>query len=122
MAPGSQVGSTGLDMRLSRPFFSRAARNSRMVRCVIGCPLVRTDRIPRHSLCIESTANMNAPLKKLDELKHLAFDGVRSGYVPPRTLRTLKKLNSPKKATKETDPASFDVVRPRLWNVNEEHG
>ena len=26
---------------------------------------------------------MNAPLKKLSELTGLAFDGVRSGYVPP---------------------------------------
>jgi len=27
---------------------------------------------------------MNAPLKKLSELTGIAFDGVRTGYVPPR--------------------------------------
>src|SRR6266850_601330 len=30
---------------------------------------------------------MNAPLKKLSELAGVAFDGVRSGYVPPKKLR-----------------------------------
>jgi N-methylhydantoinase A/oxoprolinase/acetone carboxylase beta subunit len=35
---------------------------------------------------------VNAPLKKLNELTGLAFDGVRSGYVPPKQLRISKKL------------------------------
>jgi len=62
---------------------------------------------------------MNAPLKKLNELTHLAFDGVRSGYVPPAKLSISKKLKLHKKAQADLDPVTFEVVRHALWNVNE---
>ena len=65
---------------------------------------------------------MNAPLKKLNELTGLAFDGVRSGYVPPETLTISPKLKLHRKAKSAIDPVTFEVVRHALWNVNEEHG
>src|SRR5438067_1340483 len=65
---------------------------------------------------------MNAPLKKLSELAGVAFDGVRSGYVPPQKLRISEKLKLHKKSKKDIDPVTFEVVRHALWNVNEEHG
>jgi len=65
---------------------------------------------------------MNAPLKKLSELTGLAFDGVRSGYVPPKRLRISKKLRLHSRGRKDIDPVTFEVVRHALWNVNEEHG
>src|SRR6185436_742919 len=70
----------------------------------------------------ELPRGMNAPLKKLSELTGVAFDGVRSGYVPPRILKISKKLKLHKTAKKEIDPVTFEVVRHALWNVNEEHG
>ena len=65
---------------------------------------------------------MNAPLKKLSELTGVAFDGVRSGYVPPKKLKISPKLKLHRKAKKDIDPVTFEVVRHALWNVNEEHG
>src|SRR5437870_4832867 len=65
---------------------------------------------------------MNAPLKKLNELTGVAFDGVRSGYVPPKRLSISPKLKLHRKAKKNIDPVTFEVVRHALWNVNEEHG
>src|SRR6266850_1307499 len=66
---------------------------------------------------------MNAPLKKLSELAGLvAFDGKRSGYVPPKKLRISPKLKLHRKAKARIDPVTFEVVRHALWNVNEEHG
>src|SRR5437867_13032875 len=65
---------------------------------------------------------MNAPLKKLSELAGVAFDGVRSGYVPPAKLRISEKLKLHKKRKKEIDPVTFEVVRHAVWNVNEEPG
>jgi N-methylhydantoinase B len=65
---------------------------------------------------------VNAPLKKLSELTGVAFDGVRSGYVPPKKLSISKKLVLHKKSKKSIDPVTFEVVRHALWNVNEEHG
>jgi len=65
---------------------------------------------------------VNAPLKKLSELTGVAFDGVRSGYVPPKKLSISKKLRLHKNARKGLDPVTFEVVRHALWNVNEEHG
>ena len=65
---------------------------------------------------------MNAPLKKLSELSGVVFDGVRSGYVPPRVLKISKKLKLHRKAKQDIDPVTFEVVRHALWNVNEEHG
>src|SRR5437879_5527664 len=65
---------------------------------------------------------MNAPLKKLSELTGVVFDGRRSGYVPPKTLSISLKLKLHKKAKKDLDPVTFEVVRHALWNVNEEHG
>src|SRR5260221_13754411 len=65
---------------------------------------------------------MNAPLKKLSDLGGVAFDGVRSGYVPPWVLKIAKKLKLHRKAKKDIGPVTFEVVRHALWNVNEEHG
>jgi hypothetical protein len=41
---------------------------------------------------------MNAPLRKLSELAGVAFDGVRSGYVPPKKLSISPKLTRHRKA------------------------
>jgi N-methylhydantoinase B len=67
---------------------------------------------------------VNAPLKKLSELSlsGLAFDGRRSGYVPPKRLSIAKDLRLHTKFRKRIDPVTFEVVRHALWNVNEEHG
>ncbi|MCD6041298.1 MAG: hypothetical protein K0R40_901 [Burkholderiales bacterium] len=67
---------------------------------------------------------MNAPLKKLSELalSGLAFDGRRSGYVPPKHLSVSKDLRLHRKFRKAIDPVTFEVIRHALWNVNEEHG
>ena len=65
---------------------------------------------------------MNAPLKKLNELAAASFDGVRSGYVPPKKLSIAKKLRLHRKWGRDIDPVTFEVVRHALWNVNEEHG
>ena len=63
-----------------------------------------------------------ATLKKLSELAGVAFDGVRSGYVPPKKLSISSKLKLHRKSKKSIDPVTFEVVRHALWNVNEEHG
>ncbi|MGQ0546827.1 MAG: hydantoinase B/oxoprolinase family protein, partial [Betaproteobacteria bacterium] len=65
---------------------------------------------------------MNAPLKKLSELTGLAFDGRRSGYVPPKRLSIAKSLRLHATYRKSIDPVTFEVIRHALWNVNEEHG
>jgi len=65
---------------------------------------------------------MNAPLKKLSELTGLAFDGRRSGYVPPAKLAISPKLKLHRKWKTSIDPVTFEVIRHALWNVNEEHG
>ena len=62
----------------------------------------------------------DAPLKKLNELSGVAFDGRRRGYVPPSRLTISAKLKLHKKARKDLDPVTFEVVRHALWNVNEE--
>ncbi|MGH8688871.1 MAG: hydantoinase B/oxoprolinase family protein, partial [Burkholderiales bacterium] len=65
---------------------------------------------------------MNAPLRKLSDLTGVEFDGRRTGYVPPKVLRISPTLKLHRKAQKEIDPVTFEVVRHALWNVNEEHG
>ena len=65
---------------------------------------------------------MNAPLRKLNQLTGVAFDGVRSGYVPPQRLSISPKLKLHRRWAKDIDPITFEVVRHALWNVNEEHG
>jgi N-methylhydantoinase B len=67
---------------------------------------------------------VNAPLKKLSELalSGLAFDGRRSGYVPPKRLSISKDLRLHTKYRERIDPVTFEVIRHALWNVNEEHG
>jgi len=65
---------------------------------------------------------VNAPLKKLSELAGLAFDGVRSGYVPPKKLQISSKFETSPEIEKKPRPGDFEVVRHALWNVNEEHG
>src|SRR2546425_3678179 len=65
--------------------------------------------------------SMNAPLKKLNELTGVVFDGRRSGYVPPKRLSISKKLRLHGKAKKDIDPVTFEVVPHTLWNVNAPH-
>ncbi|HEY6822733.1 MAG TPA: hydantoinase B/oxoprolinase family protein [Burkholderiales bacterium] len=65
---------------------------------------------------------MNAPLRKLNELTGIAFDGKRTGYVPPKQLSISPRLKLHRKAKRDLDPVTFEVVRHALWNVNEEHG
>jgi len=68
---------------------------------------------------------MNAPLRKLSELRELSrakFDGRSSGYVPPKKLSISPKLRLHRKWDRTIDPVTFEVVRHALWNVNEEHG
>jgi N-methylhydantoinase B len=65
---------------------------------------------------------MNAPLKKLSELTPELFDGVRTGYVPPKKLRISPKLKMHRNWKTKIDPVTFEVIRHALWNVNEEHG
>src|SRR3990167_2446976 len=61
-------------------------------------------------------------LKKLSELAGVAFDGRRSGYVPPKKLAISPGLKLHRKAQRNIDLVTFEVVRHALWNVNEEHG
>ena len=41
---------------------------------------------------------MNAPLKKLNELTGVVFDGRRSGYVPPKKLSISPEAQAARKA------------------------
>src|ERR671927_1754232 len=65
---------------------------------------------------------MNAPLKKLSELAGVKFDGVRTGYVPPKQLSISPKLKLHGQWDSNNDPVTFEVIRHALWNINEEHG
>jgi len=42
--------------------------------------------------------------------------------VPPKKLSISPRLKLHRKARREIDPVTFEVVRHALWNVNEEHG
>lgn len=51
---------------------------------------------------------MNAPLRKLSELTGVAFDGRRTGYVPPQKLSISPKLKLHRKAQRDIDPVTFE--------------
>ncbi len=57
-----------------------------------------------------------------DGVSHIAFDGVGQGYVPPETLTISPKLRLHREAAVEIDPVTYEVIRHKLWNINEEHG
>lgn len=50
------------------------------------------------------------------------FDGVKHGYVPPSDLTISSKLKLHRDGADEIDPVTFEVIRHKLWNINEEHG
>jgi hypothetical protein len=52
---------------------------------------------------------MNAPLRKLSELAGVAFDGRRSGYVPPKKLAISPKLKLTAK------PGAKSIRSPSKW-------
>ena len=52
----------------------------------------------------------------------IVFDGVNHGYVPPAELRISPKLTLHRDAAQDIDPVTFEVIRHKLWNINEEHG
>jgi N-methylhydantoinase B len=58
---------------------------------------------------------------KVSETKGTAFDGRKTGYVPPKKLLISRKLKLQTKH-KSIDPITYEVVRHALWHVNEEHG
>ena len=59
---------------------------------------------------------------KVSETKDTAFDGRKTGYVPPKKLSISRKLKLQSKHVKSLDPITYEVVRHALWHVNEEHG
>src|SRR5579859_4364180 len=61
-------------------------------------------------------------MPKISEMKDTAFDGVKTGYVPPKKLKISPKLRLQTKAAKAIDPITYEVIRHSLWHVNEEHG
>src|SRR3984893_9393046 len=61
-------------------------------------------------------------MPKLSEMKGAAFDGRKTGYVPPKKLSISPKLKLHSKRVKSIDPITYEVVRHALWHVNEEHG
>ena len=61
-------------------------------------------------------------MPKVSEMKDTAFDGRKTGYVPPKKLSISPKLKLHSKHVKSIDPITYEVVRHALWHVNEEHG
>src|ERR1700719_1251865 len=61
-------------------------------------------------------------MPKVSEMKGTAFDGRKTGYVPPKKLSISRKLKLQSKHVKSIDPITYEVVRHALWHVNEEHG
>ena len=61
-------------------------------------------------------------MPKVSETKGTAFDGRKTGYVPPKKLSISRKLKLQSKHVKNLDPITYEVVRHALWHVNEEHG
>jgi N-methylhydantoinase B len=59
---------------------------------------------------------------KVSETKGTAFDGRKTGYVPPKKLSISRKLKLQSKHVKSIDPITYEVIRHALWHVNEEHG
>ena len=50
-------------------------------------------------------------MKKISEMKGVAFDGKAMGYVPPKKLSISGKLKLHKKTSKTIDPVTYEVVR-----------
>ncbi|HEX8010029.1 MAG TPA: hydantoinase B/oxoprolinase family protein [Casimicrobiaceae bacterium] len=61
-------------------------------------------------------------MAKVSALKSTALDGRTMGYVPPKRLPISPKLKLQRKAARDIDPITFEVIRHALWHVNEEHG
>ena len=61
-------------------------------------------------------------MARISEMTDTRFDGVATGYVPPRKLKISDKLALHTTWDEDVDPVTFEVVRHNLWNINEEHG
>ena len=61
-------------------------------------------------------------MPKVSQMKDVAFDGRKMGYVPPKKLSISAKLKLQRKSSGDIDPITYEVVRHALWHVNEEHG
>ena len=61
-------------------------------------------------------------MPRISEMTDTLFDGVSTGYVPPRQLKISDKLALHTTWDEDVDPVTFEVVRHNLWNINEEHG
>ena len=61
-------------------------------------------------------------MPKVSQMKDVAFDGRKMGYVPPKNLSISPKLKLQRKAAGDIDPITYEVIRHALWHVNEEHG
>src|SRR5215469_14799665 len=63
-----------------------------------------------------------AAMPKVSTMRTVAFDGRKTGYVPPKKLSISPKLKLHRKQAKRIDPITYEVIRHALWHVNEEHG
>jgi len=61
-------------------------------------------------------------MPKVSEMRTTAFDGRKTGYVPPKKLSISPKLKLHRREAKRIDPITYEVIRHALWHVNEEHG
>ena len=61
-------------------------------------------------------------MPKVSTMRSTAFDGRKTGYVPPKKLAISPKLKLHRKQAKRIDPITYEVIRHALWHVNEEHG
>jgi len=61
-------------------------------------------------------------MPKVSSLKHVVFDGRKTGYVPPKKLAISPRLRLHRREARSIDPITYEVIRHALWHVNEEHG
>ena len=61
-------------------------------------------------------------MPKVSSLGAVAFDGRKTGYVPPKRLAISPQLKLHRRRAKRIDPITYEVIRHALWHVNEEHG
>jgi N-methylhydantoinase B len=61
-------------------------------------------------------------MPKVSAMRTTAFDGRKTGYVPPKKLSISPKLKLHRREAKRIDPITYEVIRHALWHVNEEHG
>ncbi len=61
-------------------------------------------------------------MPKVSEMDPAIFDGVNQAYVPPKELRISSKLKLHRDSDDNIDPVTYEVIRHKLWNINEEHG